>query len=621
MKNIVYLQTVNLKKLEEYKKILGRHRITVFAADINSSIGELFLNKNVLAVMSETSDLFSATQQCISNIQTVSYIDSTNNLYNQKINNKSLCDNELTYLMSVNNVTILYVVTKNNYNNKFQKKIYYSTISGYINENINSIYNSENVFGWDNIFVNSGIQMTYHDMRHKGIKLSGRDIVLAEFARDNLYYENKKDMKANPQHPTKTIDFSKKVFDFIKNDILFNNPHIERYGAKNSWINAINTGAFWQASSHRRENIYWNPSGNGGVPFTPKINKITGEADHIHEMEFLNHDLGHRWMCPDLIFEGCTDPFHLRVQLLWRMLSEALTLVNGNMFFTDTLKRSNIKYDFSRRKIYPLFQSLNYDFQNNHEAVKMLFYANVRFALRNDDSIYTLMGAGKEELKIYKEKYHSYFLEDYKWTYNNIKNMCLDKEKFKQWNSSVSPLSSLSEYTPNRMTISECIKKMSLHSNKDQLALSKLSQDDLIKTMFDFAYETNIKVVLFSPPIEINNDSSLKSGFMKYIIAQLYIFDVYDFVPESAGYRERIIKFTKNNICDINVEKITIIRNHYNDYVNILFNRKAITKEDCEMYKEIFPHFPPHYIYYDRIMPKNETLDVVSSNIWNDICL
>jgi len=125
---------------------------------------------------------------------------------------------------------------------------------------------------------------------------------------------------------------------------------------------ALNLGPFFRAPSNRRENIYWNPGGNGGIPYTPKINKLTGIPDAIHETTYFVHDLNHHILMPDLVFEGTTDPLERRIQIICRMMSEALTLVAADMLFVDTLVRSGASYDFEKRKIYPLFTSCRKDF-------------------------------------------------------------------------------------------------------------------------------------------------------------------------------------------------------------------------------------------------------------------
>ena len=79
------------------------------------------------------------------------------------------------------------------------------------------------------------------------------------------------------------------------------------------------------------------------------------EDDPIHEVTFQAHDLTH-FLLPDLLFTGEHTPLYRRLYILYRMLSEAVTLVFSDMLFAEALRRGGLEYDWSKRKIWPVFR-------------------------------------------------------------------------------------------------------------------------------------------------------------------------------------------------------------------------------------------------------------------------
>ena len=77
--------------------------------------------------------------------------------------------------------------------------------------------------------------------------------------------------------------------------------------------------------------------------------------DAIHEITYLTHDLGH-FTVPDLVFDGVLSPLHSNTYIIWRMLSEAVTMTMADAIFVDSLQRSGIEYDYEKRRIFPLVE-------------------------------------------------------------------------------------------------------------------------------------------------------------------------------------------------------------------------------------------------------------------------
>lgn len=176
----------------------------------------------------------------------------------------------------------------------------------------------------------------------------------------------------------------------------------------------LNFGVFFRAAQNRRQNNYWNPGLNGGIPLTKK-------ADEIHELTFMAHDFGH-FTIPDLTYIGTTSVRHRRAYIAWRMASEATTMALADMLFVDALNKSGVDYDFSTRRIYPLFVDLKINFLDKENFVKNLkrvVRANYIYCLRGDDSAYRELlrevGSQEENLEHFKEKFMPFFVEDFHW--------------------------------------------------------------------------------------------------------------------------------------------------------------------------------------------------------------
>lgn len=180
-------------------------------------------------------------------------------------------------------------------------------------------------------------------------------------------------------------------------------------------------GLFFRSAINRREKNYWLPGLNGGIPLSPK-------KDPIHEIIFAAHDIGH--MCiPDLIVSGSLTDHEKKVYIAYRMMSEAITLVFADMFFVDTLVRNGLEYDFTKGRIYPLFKELglSLDALNLLENSKKILHANVRYCLRGDDSEYASLissnSGNQQSLGEFKDRYVPFFVEDFRWTAQNIERM------------------------------------------------------------------------------------------------------------------------------------------------------------------------------------------------------
>ena len=178
------------------------------------------------------------------------------------------------------------------------------------------------------------------------------------------------------------------------------------------------------------------------------------------------HDFGH-FLIPDLIYTGLRHPLVRKTYIIYRMMSEATTLVFADMLFVDTLKRCNTyEYNWSKRKIHPLLVATGLDpfrstngqdqVQTFFQDFKLLLQANVQYCLLGDDStymnliqqagvvpVYTHEKTGKvtcDAMEQFKAKYMPFFVEDYNWTECNFNNMREHADDYKHWWQVVRPL-------------------------------------------------------------------------------------------------------------------------------------------------------------------------------------
>ncbi len=137
------------------------------------------------------------------------------------------------------------------------------------------------------------------------------------------------------------------------------------------------------------------------------------------------HDFGH-FTIPDLTYVGKNSLSHRRAYVAWRMASEAMTMTLADMFFVDALCKDGVEYDFTTRRIYPLFKDLGIDLLNKETFVanlKRVVRANYYYCLTGNDSYYRDMlrerGSSEENLEKFKEKFMPFFVEDFHWYVHN----------------------------------------------------------------------------------------------------------------------------------------------------------------------------------------------------------
>ncbi len=575
-----------------------------------------------------------------------------------------------------------------------QTTYYESHLEGFVDFARRLSGGSSSVFGWDDIFVVKSTGLTFQEMKdfHNN-KISPRDQNVNRYIIDALHYNTRK--RTNFIFNNSTTDGSLSnyfdtssamsaedsgtiVFDdvgkYVAQDEFMNNSVAVTSGLTNVFISVVNSGVFFRSAKTRREVNYWLPGLNAGIPFVAK-------KDAIHESTFNAHDFGH-FIIPDLIYTGgdnhtsdatCSSTAsnnninlyaknYRNVYILYRMMSEATTLVFADMLFVESLRLTGKypDYDWSTRKIHPLFQATGLNpFQADSEKrfcedFRSLLEANVQYCLLGDDSLWRALMNGSSinsnssaqkdlALANFKEKYMPFFVEDYQWTAANYENMSRTPELYQKWWRMVKPLvvrlNAMSGDEETTTTLETVEGFMAAIGVCDQ----NIEARELIDRIFKRVWETRIQPVFDTGDIagtivtsnKVNNnkvapllpyEQRLTRAFFRYMIGQFFVFAKFDYIPITQVYMEKLRKFLIGETmtsssskfhCNLSARKVRNARELYNSYLRLLESMSLLTKDDVQNYSEIFPLFDPVFVHYDEGREFYEDL----SDVWQKILL
>lgn len=486
----------------------------------------------------------------------------------------------------VHNSTVYSTLIKKQ-NGKITKEMkeYKASVNGILSPSQKT--SRKDIYNWDDIFISEKSMIPYQEMKDKGIKNSARDLAFSYFISDMEHifkFENKVNLNFNKSNINEVISFE----PFIQN-LLKNNPYYKlcenNMFFKNILSNIIEQGIFFRRAADRSQRNYWLPGLNAGIPLTPK-------KDAIHEATFMFHDIMH-FIYPDLIITDNSKESKNKY-IIARMMSEAFTIVLPDMFFISLLDDDSVKYDFNKRKIYPLFKEMKFNISiENRDKIKELLWANTCFALLGEEDHLKSLIKKDCLFEDYKNKYQRFFQEDYKWTdknYNNIvKNALINKEWYEK----------MSEHFPGLIC--------SALDYAPQFNIS-LSLKEQVLIIFEEMFN---KLICFTKK-ENNNKNPLKTAFSRYMMGQMNIFYKYETIYNHI-FIEELIKSTLSIENEKDIEKT---KNVYNLYLKKLVCMDLITTYDYERYKSIFPVFEPFYVFYES--KKEESFSEILNNIFNE---
>ena len=457
-----------------------------------------------------------------------------------------------------------------------RKNEYTASVRGFIDLDLKR--EDGDVFGWDDVFVPTATNLDFHSLKSMGLKNSARQIAISRFIVDSLTYESRLDLNFNRQHMAETVEFDGLAAEFVASNVLI------QAGVGGSFLKSmvdrvVDSGIFFRSSSNRREKNYWLPGLNAGIPLTAK-------KDEIHEITFFFHDLMH-FQIPDLVYDGAAaDEDEQNAYVYYRMMSEAFTLVLADMYFIDGLTRSGIDYDFSKRRIYPLFKHLKLD-GDPVANLKAVLRASSLFAVDGDDSgLRALLDgspAGDGALAAFKEKYSRFFSEDLIWTRRNFDTMSSQAPYVRRW----------MELVGRRTILENGLTILGDFTAKVKSERGRIS----VETVFDEMFETTIIPNLeYMRQHDLNR--TISNAFKRYMIGQMSIFARFGDLcpmPSLSGKLRRKLETT-----DVfTASEITAMRGLYASYVGELRTRDLVSDDDARVFPSIHPLFPPNYVFYD----------------------
>ena len=448
---------------------------------------------------------------------------------------------------------------------------------------------SNDVFGWDDIFISSKTMKTYQEMKRKGLKNSARDIAFSKMIEalpHVFHFEKKVNLNFNPIDTDDVISFE----PFIK-QLFDDNPYYKvaykNKAFKNIINHVLNEGLFIRRASDRKQRNYWLPGLNAGIPLTPK-------KDELHELTFMFHDIMH-FIFPDLIVvndnKNSKDKY-----IIYRMMGEAFTLVLADMVFISILKDDGVEYDYNRRKIYPLFEKIKFTLsEENMPKLKELLWANVSFALLGDDQLLKGLVNDDVAIQMYKEKYQRFFQEDYRWTNRNYSNIANSAYRNHLWVEDI---------------YKTCGPVVATTENYCLGFSADIPLKEQVKTLFEEMFSRLQSIIC--TPVSYKSDLALSNAIKRYVSGQMALFYRFETLYNPI-FMQQITCILEKEI--IGMADLSSIQALYDVYLEKLVGDHFITQYEANGFKKIYPMFSPFYVFYDQ--EKKETFQETLGAIFN----
>lgn len=339
-------------------------------------------------------------------------------------------------------------------------------------------------------------------------------------------------------------------------------------------------GLFLKVGSQANQRAYWNSTLNGGLPVFKK-------SDPIHEGTFMLHDLFHFIPTDPLLGKNEPDEAHKATYIAHRLLSEASTLVQADMVAVADADLSKQGYDISKRKIFPVYESILKANGNKKPNSDKLLAANAYFCFTGDTLGFELMGASEEVLIEYRTKYETIFRDDFLWNLQNYEAMeaelCSNPlmHEYYMWIDTNTDLPTLDEHTASVVTA------------EGSIDISKL----LSLFRADFTSALNYR-------LPIDDSKRLELAYQKYLAGQRVIFARFNYSVPSDEFKERFDQVYSKLRNAQSEEEISLHGKRANQivdqYLLELAKKDILLPHEEAMYQFAAPLYPVKFVNYEK---------------------
>ncbi len=516
------LLTTNRWKIPEFRRFLARHAQTVIVEQPTENVAGFL--ETARAVLADESNIFDMAGDQVA----------------------------ASYVGPARNICRLHAWTKDG--DKIVRRTYIREVVGTF-DGRELRPGDPTAFDWDTAF-HSSAGPTLEAMESVGLKSSAREQCLSAFARASLHHKEPKALR--------WTDAGDEAWS-LDARLLSDHPLYQRLAPPlaHALAFAIDRGVFFRGAKSRRDGNYWFPGLNGGLPYVPK-------GDPIHEGTYMFHDVMHQLM-PDLVFDGADTRDHKRVYIVYRMTSEAVSLVLADMRFVAGLVERNPGYDFAKRRIYPLYQAVSHE-------LPWLLRQMAGFVVRGDPGE---LPVDTEAWRAFSAKYSRFFVADFQWTRMNWQNLVARAAMVRHWIDLVGAEAFAAQGV---WFISDVV---------DQVGRGR-SLEDLCARLFDIVYAQRIAPALAyaAPPDE---GRARTAGFRRWLTGQVALFSRYAPIVGVPPLGHELAARIRDPR-PFALPEIEDIRARFGDHVRAMAREGIVSDDDAAIFPDLFPLFDPFFL-------------------------
>lgn len=439
---------------------------------------------------------------------------------------------------------------------------------------------------WDDQFRMQESSETLTEWKRRtGSKVSARDATVAQFIAARVR-SSIRDFNFFGIVPGRPVSFDKLVLDDLDTDAFTGRATVREFGLYGLLQHVANMGIHFRAPVDRRGSVAWDPGLHGGIPTTPK-------KDAFHEKGYFIHDVGHQPLSRGM-FEGTVSELLRRVDLVQNMLSEAFTMVLADMAFVDAVRASGYDYDYTKRRIWPLFEATGLSGAPiPHDRLLELLLANGHYCVTGKTETWEGLISGPKAgpaLARFTESYQHFFRADLVWNAANWRDRVARKDEFRRWWELVGQINRANGL--GLQTLPEIAKASG--------AMETDSTEALVEKIGRYLFRTRLLPVLQKAPKPATPQQRLHRAFARWMSGQLLVHVRYDFIPE---VRAEGILLT-DALCRSEIRSqadLQRLRDFFERRVDRLAERGLLPHADAEMYREMVPHVEPKFVGYVQV--------------------